>query len=316
MRIFLSKLLNILGIIGLLGVIAYLATTNLPKIKDLLFPPEPCERPISYSLDTIDLRFNVSTTELISILNQAANIWEQAANKDLFVYVPEDTGTVKINLLYDYRQKTTKDLQTLNTVIDRDQTTYDGIKLTYDNLIRSYDQQKLTFEQHLATFKRNQAEYEQQVQYWNKKGGAPRDEYRNLEQRRQSLNVEAENIKREQDALNSLIPTIRSTENELNALAKKLNLTVSNFNTTASSVKEEFNEGEYISDSEGERINIYQFDTKEKLLRVMIHELGHALGLDHNDNPQAIMYRLNSGSTVKLATEDVASLKQLCKLTE
>lgn len=308
------KFLKILVMLVLIGGSGYYITENFPKIKKILFPAPPCTEPITYSIDGLDLRFNISKPDLISLIKQSENVWENAIQKDLFAYTPDKKTDVVINLIYDYRQKTTKQLQSLNTKIDSDRTVYDGVKLKYDTLIRAYDQQKAIYDRDIASFKQRQATYEQQINYWNDRGGARRDEYTKLEQERVALNTEANRLNKALDTLNALIPTIKTTEDELNSLAKKLNINVSVFNNTASSVGEEFNEGEYISDSEGERINIYQFDSRDKLLRVMIHEMGHALGLDHNDNPQAIMYRLNSGNRLTLAAEDLASLKTVCGL--
>jgi len=70
----------------------------------------------------------------------------------------------------------------------------------------------------------------------------------------------------------------------------------------------------YERDADGERINIYQFESKEKLMRVLAHEFGHALGLDHVEDSQAIMYRLNNGVNQKLTEADISALSERCNL--
>jgi len=45
-----------------------------------------------------------------------------------------------------------------------------------------------------------------------------------------------------------------------------------------------------VRDASGERVDIYEFSDKEKLIRVIAHEARHSLGLGHNDNPQVYYY--------------------------
>ena len=239
--------------------------------------PTPCSTPIDYSLGSFDPRFGESRTDFLAAVAAAAKLWDDAAGRELFAYAKN--GALKINLIYDFRQAATN----LGKKINAEQAVYDAQTHTLDVLKTQYENDK--------------QQYETQVAYWNARGGAPADIYATLESTRQKLNSEA--------------GTINTDTAALNAMAAQTNAKVGTYNTAAGT---DFNEGEYIRDSSGSRINVYQFENQDKLVRVLAHELGHALGLAHNTDPNAIMYAYNQGTAEKLTAADVNELKALCHL--
>ncbi len=275
---------------------------------------QPCTVPIKYSIGDFDSKFGWSKEQFLDIANKAAVAWETPINRDLFEYDPE--GSLKLNLIYDYRQEATKSLSKLGIEISNDRATYDKVKVKYQSLLSTYKASKRELESMITSFDDDKKGYESEVKYWNERGGASNEIYTQLENRREDLNDQIQEINIQEKKVNSLVNNINATVIVLNQLAKELNIDVSKYNSVGSSVGEEFNEGEYVEDGDGKRINIYQFDTNEKLLRLMEHELGHAIGLPHIDNPKAIMYRLNQAANEKLTADDITALKNACGIRD
>ena len=274
--------------------------------------PLPCQSPINYSLGEVDPRFNISRDQVIKALKQTESIWETSIGKNLFSY--SENGKLKISLIYDSRQESTIKLQQLGLNINEDKDTYDTLKIQYNSLLSNYNDQKSSLQVLIKNYDTAKAEYEKQAIYWNKKGGAPVNEYNKLTNDKLNLEELANQIKTLQTSITNLVGNINATANVLNRIAASLNLNVSNYNDIGATQETEFQEGVYKKDLNGEEIIVYQFDSYNKLVRVLAHEFGHALGLGHIDDPNSIMYKINQGTNLLLTQDDLSALKTMCRI--
>lgn len=271
----------------------------------------PCWQPITYSLGNFDEKFGLQKEAFLAHMQRAENIWESQSQSEFFEYV-ETWGDLTINLIYDERQASVDELKKIGIVISDNQATYDALKAKHASLTLAYNQQKKTLESEIQNLKKLQNAYTQDVDYWNSRGGAPSGEYQKLEQRRKNINALVSRLNEFQVQLNSQVNTINALTVAINQLIDTLNLNVDKFNTTSTANGEEFSAGEYILDSEGQRIQIYEFENETKLIRVLTHELWHALWLMHVSDPEAIMYKLNQGKNETLTEADIAELTAVC----
>ena len=306
--------INTFFILLFLGFIYYYREHISRLLREIMNQLQPCERPITYSIVSFDQRFGLTEAELLNNIKQAEEVWESSIDKQLFEYSP--TGDLKINFIYDYRQEAMDALEKTGIVINDDQATFDALKAKYDLLIASYDKEKIRFEELVTAYDADKSAYEEEVDYFNSRGGATKAEHSVLEQKRADLNNQVKIINQVGDYLNGMLDTINSAEIVLNKLIKTLNLKKNAYNAVGSSVNDwgEFSEGEYVSDASGTTINIFQFNDKNQLIEVLVHELGHSLGLEHIDNPKAVMYYLNESGNEELTADDISALKDICRI--
>lgn len=235
----------------------------------------PCTHPISYAIGAVDARFGIANSALITQAKAAAAIWNKAEGKNVLTYDPK--GGLKINLIYDVREANAK----FGSQIAIQQDKADTARAALDVLQTQY-----------AT---KQTAYNDAVSAVNARGGATRSE--------------AATLNAQRDALNTLADSINNQVAVFNASVNALNVLVAEFNQTAGRT---FEEGQYVRDSTGERINIFEFVGNIQLERVLAHEFGHAIGLDHNTDPKSIMFAKNESGNLVPTAADLSALKAVC----
>lgn len=270
--------------------------------------PNPCITPITYTLGTFDSRFGISKNYFLETISEEVTLWNNAVGKKLFEYNPQGSrGDLIINLVYDQRQQNTNNNKLLAAEIENAKNSATIIQKEYENLEIIFSERKDNYVQRVDNFNTRQKIYNDTVASWNEKGGAPRTEY-------DALNIEKEELQKESDALTNEHNTLREILADINTKILKHNEFIAfinervNINNTTANIK--FTEGNYSPSTNS--VTIYQFTDDTKLKRVIAHELGHALGIDHNQNKESIMYSINSSTVTTLSDEDVVEIKNTC----
>ncbi len=266
------------------GIISFLIINSRFLVIENVFYQSTCDTPITYKIGSIDERFRLPRTEAISATQQASDIWNNVLGKQLFIY--DSRATLTVNMVYDRRQL-------LNTQINLLEKDIKSGKTTLKDEIANFERRSVEFNNKLTAFK-------QKVISWNAKGGGLQEEYDKLIQEQQSLNEE---------------------ETLLRGIAQQLNLSTSQYNTQVDELNRtirSFRNALQVSPEEGvynpqeERIDIFFNNNRNELVRTIAHEFGHARGLSHSTNQQAIMYP-STTQFLTPTTDEITALWQICR---
>jgi predicted Zn-dependent protease len=256
-----KKLFKTAIFLCILVIVAYKFGPSLLSSVQRWLNSSFCDNPVAYSIGSIDDRFGMSELQLMGYAKSASDIWENGYGKEIFIYDPK--SPLEINMIFDDRQMKFLEIQTAEDIVNKRKMDIESSSQTYDSLV---DQ-----------FKEKTKSLNDEIEYWNNKGGAPKDEYEDILRRQKELSKEVDYINKLGDELNKDVDGVNFEISELNSRVSGFNLLLG--------VKPEI--GTYTSGEN--KIDIYFYTDENYLINTIAHEMGHALGLGHIDQPNAIM---------------------------
>lgn len=253
-----------------------------PKVYQLLTRTR-CSEVKTYSINSIDARFNMTQEEFKKYIDTAAENWNKIYGVTLFSYDPN--AKLDFNLVFDERQGLSSEITNLEGDLDSKK----------DNI----EPQVAEYERLVSVYKKKADDLNKEILFYNDQGGAPEEKFSEIVARQKELQNDAA-------SLNELAAQLNQSTDEYNFEVGKLNSTVKTFNSTL-----EYKPEQGIYASGDERIEIYFATDKDELVHTLMHEMGHSLGLDHTENEGDIMFSYTSDLTEPSET-DLSNLRLIC----
>lgn len=278
MRILYLLMAPILLVAGFL----HLQTQSHPQLKfnsltDRL--THPFDPRLRFRVDQVDPGFGLSREEVIQLSREAVEIWHRGTGRDdLMIY--DENAKLAIKLIYDQRQQEYNALKQTTQKLLQDEAQYQRQAENLSSSKQYIDQQHQRLAQQRIQL---EAELQQLLQQRNQPGLSAYEQqqlhqqFEAFQQRTEQFQREANYLQQQQLAFNNQVSSYQS-----NVKQHENNITLAQQRFPP----REFHKGIF----NGHEIHVYQFAAKADLRLTLAHELGHALGLDHHDNPEALMY--------------------------
>ncbi|WP_171032806.1 matrixin family metalloprotease [Fodinibius saliphilus] len=288
----------------------YLIESNTAEIST--HQTVACEKVLTYRIANIDEKYDISNSELKQVMRKVESLWEQSVQKELLQYKKE--GEIGIHLIYGDEQQRSQNEKQLSRRIKTLDHRVELMRKSFNRLSKKYKEKSGEMEKALDKYNKAASKFNKKIEEWNKKGGIPRSKKSEVEQMQKDLKQLQRKGNRLKTAAESLRQRANAKSEQLNDLVDRQNEMIAEYNSRFSEVGR-FDQGQYRVAGNQKRINIYQFGNRAELTAVLAHETGHALGLDHVDNPKSIMHAVMDKQNIfdlSLTKEDVSALRQRC----
>lgn len=278
---------------------------------------KPCSQPFSYAIGEIDSRFAISAEELEEAVEAAVHAWNNGTGVTLLTKqdVESQGSDILIRLVYDGRQERTDSELRFREKIRTRQISLDQQQARHDNKRDRFEEGSLEYRNLAKRTTERLDELNAWVVEKNEEGGFKESDLGRFERRKEEIERGQKRVREERQVLDRLAREINREMDELNERYDEHNQLIKQYNEEfAGDLR--FTKATYQNAADGGVVTVNQFMNKKELTLILAHELGHALGLDHLDMPESIMYsqmgaqQLNP--SIQLTQADERAALQLC----
>ncbi|MBF0314399.1 MAG: matrixin family metalloprotease [Oligoflexia bacterium] len=231
-------------------------------------------RPIPYTLGSVYQLFDITQEEFLASIEKAAAVWERVIGRKVFVYEPKNERAMKISMEIESNQYSDVneicDLQTKKKLAVQD----------FAKREQEYREHRSEMDQALAVIERRRQEMNKRITDANRGTPLTQEEFMQLNQDAEQFNQDLSVLAQQNEGVNEEAKRILEDAEEFNKSLR--NLSSDSLSTYV---------GEYAYNNNS--VVIYYLCKREDLLLTLMHELGHALMLTHNDRRESIMYPIH-----------------------
>ncbi len=282
-----------------------------------------CAEPLPWRVGDVDPRFNIEPEDFAREVRMAAEHWNEAAGR--LVLVHDEHRGFPVHLEYDQRQEQAREVVRLGRELEqlRDRAQSEDDRLGFDQ--SAWEDQRDAHRTRIQAFERKLHEHNRRVENLNRGGGQSGDRAA-IERQGRELAEQRRQLTTEGDRLSAAADHLTRRVERYNALVARINRKVAELNAATARMPER--SGEYRAQRQTDwrgnlirierEISIYFYFRDEDLRLTLAHELGHALGLDHVDDPEAVMHASYTvtdyrySEPLQLSGADVRALQALC----
>lgn len=277
----------------------------------------PCSQPLSYTIGNIDTRFSITEDELKEAVEKAAGVWN-SGTETILLKAREDEpleDDITIQMVYDDRQERTDREVRFRERIKSQQIRLDNQQINHDKKRDLFDQRSEEYQVFAENTSDQLGELNEWVTEKNDNGGFTGTEFEQFKQRKKEVEEAQEKVRIKQQELDDLARSINTEMDEINKKFEVHNKLIDQYNEEfAGDLR--FAKATYQRTSAGGVVTVNQFMNEKELILILAHELGHALGVSHLNQPKAVMYSLMGGQqinpVVQLTQSDIKAVMQLC----
>lgn len=272
----------------------------------------PCTKPLVLRTGELDDRFQIDQATLENALREVAMLWSSAMGEPVVVY--RDDAELLVHLVYAEEQQLTDSERQFRDRLRSESLTIEVMEKRFNEQEAVYGREAREYEHDMEKLQLTINRLNQWVNNHNRNGGLNEEELRQYEYQKASVEKATNALKRKEEELKKDAETLHRMLSDLNRQIGIKNDLVDEYNRRFTRERT-FTQGAYEWNEAGKSIQVFQFSSLDELKLVLAHEVGHALGLAHVDNPTSVMYYLMEDQRVhdlELSEEDIVALKALC----